>query len=197
MLQCVIFSTIPSPISARKFIVFESSLMELFNLCPKCGRSCTVSQHVIGTFMSVDQHCSRCVYTRKWNSQPMIMNLPAGNLHLTAAIYFTGVSFVKIEQVLTALRLQSLSSSTFYSHARKYLQPTIFSMWSDRQSALFKNMRDKKGSIVIGGDMRADSPGHCAKYGSYTVMDLAGNRVIHVELVQVSLAYLAILKILL
>jgi hypothetical protein len=127
----------------------------------------------------------------------MIMNLPAGNLHLTAAIYFTGVSFVKIEQVLTALRLQSLSSSTFYSHARKYLQPTIFSMWSDRQSALFKNMRDKKGSIVIGGDMRADSPGHCAKYGSYTVMDLAGNRVIHVELVQVSLAYLAILKTLL
>ncbi|KAJ8369539.1 hypothetical protein SKAU_G00095670 [Synaphobranchus kaupii] len=32
--------------------------------------------------------------------------------------------------------------------------------------------------------MRADTPGHCAKYGSYTMMDLKANRVIDLQLVQ-------------
>jgi hypothetical protein len=189
----VIFS---SAVHSNKFMVYQSCLLELFHNCPQCGHSCDVSQHVVGTFTSVQQHCSRCVYTRKWNSQPMIMSIPAGNLQLSAAIYFSGASFVKMEQVLTALRLQSISSSTYYAHAKKYLQPTILSMWADRQGEILKEICDNKGHIAIGGDMRADSPGHCAKYGSYTVMDLSGNRVIHVDLVQVSNPELIILCLL-
>uniref|UniRef100_A0AAV2LZS8 Uncharacterized protein n=1 Tax=Knipowitschia caucasica TaxID=637954 RepID=A0AAV2LZS8_KNICA len=32
--------------------------------------------------------------------------------------------------------------------------------------------------------MRADSPGHSAKYGSYTMMDLKSNKVVDIQLVQ-------------
>ena len=42
-----------------------------------------------------------------------------------------------------------------------------------------------KGPIIIGGDGRADSPGHSAKFGSYGIIDLETNKVIHIELVQV------------
>jgi len=38
-------------------------------------------------------------------------------------------------------------------------------------------------ALTIGGDGRADSPGHSAKYGSYGIIDLATNKVIHVQLV--------------
>lgn len=41
------------------------------------------------------------------------------------------------------------------------------------------------GGLVLGGDGRNDSPGHSAKYGSYTVMEGRLNKVIHIELVQV------------
>ena len=38
---------------------------------------------------------------------------------------------------------------------------------------------------MLGGDGRSDSPGHSAKYGSYTFMDLEHNVILDVELVQV------------
>ncbi|ELT91270.1 hypothetical protein CAPTEDRAFT_202386 [Capitella teleta] len=37
---------------------------------------------------------------------------------------------------------------------------------------------------VIGGDGRADTPGHCAKYESYTVMDLKRRQILDTQLVQ-------------
>ena len=37
--------------------------------------------------------------------------------------------------------------------------------------------------LILGGDGRADSPGHCTKYGSYTVMKLHKHAVIDVQLV--------------
>ncbi len=39
--------------------------------------------------------------------------------------------------------------------------------------------------LSLGGDGRSDSPGHSAKYGSYTLMDLEHNAVLDVELVNV------------
>ncbi len=39
--------------------------------------------------------------------------------------------------------------------------------------------------LSLGGDGRSDSPGHSAKYGSYTLTDLEHNAVLDVELVQV------------
>uniref|UniRef100_A0A8C6WSC0 Uncharacterized protein n=1 Tax=Neogobius melanostomus TaxID=47308 RepID=A0A8C6WSC0_9GOBI len=38
--------------------------------------------------------------------------------------------------------------------------------------------------IVCGGDGRADSPGHCAKYGTYTMMELRKKAVIDIQTVQ-------------
>ena len=47
--------------------------------------------------------------------------------------------------------------------------------------------------MIIGGDGRADSPGHSAKFGSYTVFDLKQKSVIDIELVEVSVIMCTIL----
>ena len=39
--------------------------------------------------------------------------------------------------------------------------------------------------LSLGGDGRCDSPGHSAKYGAYTFMDLEHNVVLDVQLEQV------------
>ena len=39
--------------------------------------------------------------------------------------------------------------------------------------------------IILGGDGRCDSPGYCAKYGSYSCMDLDKNIILDTQLVQV------------
>lgn len=53
---------------------------------------------------------------------------------------------------------------------------------------LFKELRKEKRPLILGGDGRADSPGHSAKFGSYTVVELKRKVVIDVQLVQVSTA---------
>jgi len=115
----------------------------------------------------------------------MAGSIPAGNIHLSAAIMFSGASFTKLDKVLKALNVQTICSSTYYSHAQQYLQPTIISLWQDTQSELLLKLSSRTGDLIIGGDMRADSPGHCAKYGSYTVVELRSNKVIDIQLVQV------------
>ena len=37
----------------------------------------------------------------------------------------------------------------------------------------------------MGGDGRCDSPGFCAKYGTYSCMDLDTNKILDLQLVQV------------
>lgn len=44
-----------------------------------------------------------------------------------------------------------------------------------------------EGGVVLSGDGRSDSPGHSAKYGAFTVIEQKVNKVLDVELVQVSL----------
>ena len=116
----------------------------------------------------------------------MVRDIPSGNLQLSAAIYFSGGSFAKVDRVLAALRVKSISSTTFYRHAQQLLQPTILSLWTDHRKQLLDSLLQRPGDIIIGGDMRADSPDHCAKYGCYTVMELRANRVIDICHVQVS-----------
>ena len=43
-----------------------------------------------------------------------------------------------------------------------------------------------KGGINLNGDGRCDSPGHSAKYGTYTLMDNDSGKVVAFRLFQVS-----------
>ena len=67
---------------------------------------------------------------------------------------------------------------------KKFLEPATISVWKEQQVNLLANC-PSEGPITIGGSGRADSPGHSAKFGSYEIIDLETNKVIHIELVQV------------
>jgi hypothetical protein len=137
-----------------KFIVYKDCLATLFHHCRHCSSSCVLNWHVVGTFVTVTQYCESCDSTNRWNSQPIIKNIPAANLQLSAAVYFSGASFTKISRVLSTLFVASISSSTFYNHVRQYLQPTILSVWDNSQKEMMHLLTQRPGKIIIGGDMR-------------------------------------------
>lgn len=68
-------------------------------MCPVCTRACDLKARNVGTLLSVEQQCPHCEYHRQWNSQPVIGSTPAGNLHLSAAVYLSGASFFKMKRV--------------------------------------------------------------------------------------------------
>lgn len=59
-----------------------------------------------------------------------------------------------------------------------------FQVWNRKQNELFEQASGRE--LVLAGDGRSDSPGHSAKYGTYTVVDVSTKKVLHVETVQVN-----------
>lgn len=78
-----------------KHIVFET--------CPLCKHNCNVQQCRLGTFVSFSLVCGHCQYAKKWQSQPMRGSTPVGNLQMSAAVYFTGGSFIQMNKVFFRL----------------------------------------------------------------------------------------------
>ncbi|XP_056467733.1 uncharacterized protein LOC130406660 [Gadus chalcogrammus] len=164
----------------RKYIVYETCLMELFEVCPVCKRVCTVKNKVLGTFISVKQLCEYCEYSRIWQRQPLLDSTPAGNLQLSAAVYISGASFFKLQR---AMHLQIFLYDTFRRHARMFIEPAMVHKWNHSQNVMLQQLSEER-KVILGGDMRADSPGHCAKFGSYTMMDLNTKTIVDLQLVQ-------------
>ncbi|XP_067248377.1 uncharacterized protein [Chanodichthys erythropterus] len=63
------------------------------------------------------------------------------------------------------------------------LEPAIIYKWNEERNLQLHYLRENK-NVILGGDMRADSPGHSAKYGSYTMMNLQTNNIVDIQLVQ-------------
>ena len=57
--------------------------------------------------------------------------------------------------------------------------------WERQQKALLDKLRASNRALVLGGDGRCGSPGHSAKYGTYSLIELTCNKVVDYKLVQV------------
>lgn len=89
MTKSTVLSQPPSSVQdTPKYLVFEDGLMPLFETCPVCSMTCQVKKIVQGTSLSIEQSCPFCPYYKKWTSQPLIGNTPAGNLQQSAATFW-------------------------------------------------------------------------------------------------------------
>ena len=172
--------------------MFRPELESLFSSCPLCTATCTVvfstdQKKKFGTAVAVYQQCCEldCGFSRTWHSQPFIGRSPAGNLLLSAAILFSGSHFSKAQQLFSHMKIPCISRSTFDNHQNKFLFPTVLNFWESERSAMMEELSKMEGGLVLAGDGRSDSPGHCAKYGSYSVLEMRLNKVIDIQLVQV------------
>ena len=104
---------------------------------------------------------------------------------MSAAILFAGALPAKALRLFRILNCHTISSTTFFQHQRQYLQPAISSTWKSQQLSLLLTLKDQQKKLSLSGDGRSDSPGHCAKYGSYTVIEMSCNKVLDYRLVQV------------
>ncbi|XP_067303335.1 uncharacterized protein [Pseudorasbora parva] len=171
--------------SERKYVVFESCLLELFQTCPVCVCVCVVRRRRRGGFVSIRQICGRCGFSKAWQSQPVRGSSALGDLQLSAAIHFTGGSFTQMHRVSKAMNLQTHGQASFLRHVRVFLDPAVQLKWKRDQQTELQTLRTRAG-LTLSGDMQAHNTGGSAKYGSYTLMHLGSNRVLDVQLVQSS-----------
>ena len=130
------------------------------------------------------QTCTKkCSYVFEWFSQPYSRRLAIGNLVVAAAAFFTSCSPTKLIRLLRNSSIACFGATTYNNIQASYLLPAVRSVWTACQEQLFRAREHR--AVKIAGDGRCDSPGHCAKYGSYTMMDAETSEVLFIKLVQV------------
>ncbi|XP_042614665.1 uncharacterized protein LOC109110689 isoform X2 [Cyprinus carpio] len=115
---------------------------------PKDLSSCHIRSQRIGTFLRVEQLCHHCQFSRKWNSQPILGSTPAGNLHLSAAVYLSGASFFTIEKIFAAMKLHLFKYDTFRRHARMCIEPAIVYKWRNWQDEMLQLLAQREKSLL-------------------------------------------------
>ena len=84
------------PDEQQKFIVFEDNLTKLFHFCPECQEPIEdLEKAISGTLLTIKYTCLQG-HINLWQSQPTINGMSAGNLLLSAAILFSGLTYAKI-----------------------------------------------------------------------------------------------------
>ena len=95
------------------FMVYEEQLKKLLRFCPKCGSLIILERTVEiqneGSQLSLKLTCiNNCDYL--WQSQPRLPNIKgAGNLLLTAGIFFSGIPFSKLVPLSNLINLKSIA----------------------------------------------------------------------------------------
>jgi len=94
-------------------------------------------------------------------------------------------SFYANYRLLDSLNIAAISKSTYYRNQKAYLHPIVFHTWKSEREGILSQLASMEGQLILSGDGRADSPGHCAKFGTYTLIEETINKVIDVQIVQV------------
>ena len=98
----------------------------------------------------------------------------------------TGANIAKTLRMFRLMGVACISKSTFFRHTRLYIHPVVIQEWRKQQMSLLHRLQQMDGGLVLAGDGRCDSPGHSAKFGSFSVIEQRLRKVLDVQLVQVS-----------
>ena len=168
--------------------MYKSCLYKLLRTCTRCSTVCDVSEVARnGSYIRLSKCCPRCEEKWEWESQPLVGNaVAAGNLVISAAILFHGLCPTKVLRMLKGANIAAHCIASYHNHARTYLHTTIWQYWCGMREDVVAELAEIGSPCKFSGDGRADSPGHSAKYGTYSLIENHTNKVVHFEVVQVS-----------
>ncbi len=177
----------------KKFVVFEENLEKLLYLtaCATCRSPvCSIRQVVTGC--NVTYHIQYlCQHGNKvWSASPYIgsgkSKVSAGNILACAATLFSGLTYSRIKKFCRVFNLEMVSQATYYEAQQELLIPVVNQTWLEHKRLLHQDLKDAGGGLTLCGDGRCDSPGFCAKYCTYSLMNHDDKKIVDFELVQVT-----------
>lgn len=164
-------------VKKTNFIVFWSCILPLLQVCQLCTLPAKIKRVAFkGTLAVVTTICS-AGHHFNWRSQPTVNGMAAGNILIAGSILFTGETYSRIRELMNLAKIPIFSHTTFNKIQKKLLFPSIHHFYTTCRQIIFDEVKEK-GSVSLLGDGRCDSPGYNAKYGTYTVMNEATNKIL-------------------
>ena len=177
-------------IGMEKCITFCFKILHLLQaihglVCTRkeCGRALEYRQTFCGTCLVVSWQCSAGHFGGSWASQPKCEGVRAGNLLLASSICLSGNSFKKVGLLFHFFKLGFISKSLFNQYQHLYIAPAVSEYWENMKVDLW-NDRDGR-EVILSGDARNDSPGHCAQYCTYSLGDMETKTILNMNIIDV------------
>ncbi|XP_077486470.1 uncharacterized protein LOC144097699 [Amblyomma americanum] len=117
-----------------------------------------------------------------WKNRDVVRQQPVLNLKFCAALLFSCNNPTASLRLLSSIGAEVVTDRTFFNIQKIHLWPAIDRVWRQQQEQLLKDVRGKE--VALAGDGRADLPGFSAKFGTYSLLDVQNNKLLHFELVQ-------------
>ena len=169
--------------SGSAFIVYWSCLFALLQRCLVCSAPAFIKKVITnGSALCCYLSCKNdhnCV----WRSQPLVKRYYIGNLSLSASVLFSSNTYRKLSKYFKILNIPWISKSRFYQ-LQEHMFDVTNEAWEEEQATILSNCSDR--NIVYSGDGRWDSPGHNAKYLTYSLFDQDMQKVSSVSVTQVT-----------
>ena len=154
----------------ERVIVDITKLLPLFeNKCP--NESCAEKSKVLnyklsGGVLQVSWKCPND-HSGYWVSSQVLcqkngQDIFSTSLLLALGLVLSGGHYDKHMLFSKFLGLNLISRQTFNRMQRHYIIPSITSFWEDMKGEIWKVLTNEQ--LILCGDGRNDSPGHCAKY---------------------------------
>jgi hypothetical protein len=90
-----------------------------------------------------------------------------------------------MQNVAKCLKLKFISHTTYYKIINEYVAPVIHDTWNNERDEYIGTLQENKNyDLRLCGDGQFDSPGHCAKYLCYTLMEVNTNKIVDFVLPQ-------------
>ena len=178
----------PTQVQKVRAIVDVQKILQLFQKCQlaACSANCNVKEYSVeGGVVKVEWVCAN-LHHGFWLSSEVLceksnQNVFVNTVLLSAAVLLTGNNFEKVALFCKFLGIDFLSSSTYYRIQRHYVVPECLSFWDEMKTEIWSVLNGE--AIILCGDGRNDSPGHCAKYCTYVLMEQFLNVIVDLEVV--------------
>lgn len=160
----------------ERVLVSVDKLQELHGTkCMYCGKNVgngivkSIGSRVEIRWICVDGHI------RVWDSSEVLTVKHNNNIYLNdclqvAAVLLSGNNYEKFKLLASTLKLNIVSSTTFQRFQKHFACPVIASLWNN-MTCVVKDIIRKYEDICLAGDGKFDSPGFCARYCVYTLME--------------------------
>ena len=161
-------------------------LLMLFRFCPQCGARNRITRiNIFGFAIVISYKCYGILpHDGVWRSSPLMQKRYVCNVLISGAAYLCGISYNSLEAFMSCLSVPYISFRNFYRCNSINLYPIIVDKWSEMRTALLERVSQLGEQIDIAGDGHYDSPGWCAKYCTYSILEIATGAIVDFFVVQ-------------
>lgn len=148
-----------------------------------CGCPVSLSAHPNGSWVEIRWVCEKGHHGR-WQSSEVLArnrnNVYLNDCMIAIAVVISGNNYGKFQLLCKALNLGIIGKTTFLAFQKNCALPVIDDVWV-KMKKIIVEIIGKYEEPCVCGDGRNDSPGHCARYCVYTIMEHVTKVVVDVE----------------